>query len=880
MLRDPFRRRSVPVLYWIASIMLASLSTNVNGSPPESNPGKNEKEPRIIRRFSASDLNRLEHGIHLPRVGTYTVKIWSSSKEHWILETTKGGAWSFKLERDGSEGPPAWKTAGTINVESLVSPIRFSFDRGTRDIPKSVPSSIWIVSDADFDPSPAALDVARGRIDSSDSNQDPRRLTVRTNREGVDFRAPASPEEWKARANALREQVRVALGLLPEWPKTPLHPIVRAKVERDGYTTENVALETLPGFYLCGTLYRPLHPKGKSPGLLCPHGHWKEGRMVADVQKRCSRWAQMGCVVFMYDMVGYNDSQAFGHEFLNDNLRRWGLSLPSLQTWNSIRALDWLTTLADVDSARIGMTGESGGGTQTFLLTAIDDRIRVAAPAVMVSEGFQGGCVCENAAGLRIGTDNVEIAALCAPRPLMMVGATGDWTIHTMSRAYPAIRDVFRLIGDPSNVHARAFDFPHNYNQTSREAVYAWMAPRLLGDVDPKSFAETPQSVATAGELLVFDKDHPAPGDLRSASELESALVSMLTKRLEELAPPKNATTPWDAGRLVLKTIHRVRVDLENPLPKDLAERDLRVIDREDDSLGAWTIRHFRVSRTRHDEEIPVVSIERKRPETDRSYPSTRAFRALTILVHPRGKAGLTDEAGKPIPLVVELLKRDQLVVGFDPLFTGEAFDPSSPFSRRPETIHFDTYNAVPAVDRMQDLATVVAWSKTRLRGSEVNVIGLGAFGPLVLLARPSIEGIARTAVDLHGIDLDNSSSVIPAEIDIPGVLQFGGLAGAASLISPAALFLFHAESSDRNRPARAYGSLDASQRMRVEKAGPSPTVWIDPQRHIRLREIMRLERAAQYSFVCCISRSSRSPADAPACGGTPPALRRRSQSP
>ncbi len=137
--------------------------------------------------------------------------------------------------------------------------------------------------------------------------------------------------------------------------------------------------------------------------------------MNPEVQQRCIRWAKLGCVVFMYDMVGYNDSKPFTHAFLNDRLRRWGLSLPTLQTWNSIRALDWLTSLPDVDPARIGCTGESGGGTQTFLLTALDDRIKVSAPVVMVSDTFQGGCVCENAAGLRHGTDNVEFAAHVRP---------------------------------------------------------------------------------------------------------------------------------------------------------------------------------------------------------------------------------------------------------------------------------------------------------------------------------------------------------------------------------------------------------------------------------------------------------------------------------
>ena len=210
----------------------------------------------------------------------------------------------------------------------------------------------------------------------------------------------------------------VTLGLWPMFPKAPLNPIITGKLDRDDYTIEKVVLETFPGFTLSGNLYRPANQCGRVPAILCPHGHWEDGRMNPEVQQRCIRWAKLGCIVFMYDMVGYNDSKPFPHVFLNDRLRRWGLSLPTLQTWNSIRALDWLSSLPDVDPARIGCTGESGGGTQTFLLTALDDRVKVSAPVVMVSDTFQGGCVCENAAGLRYGTDNVEFAALCAPRPL------------------------------------------------------------------------------------------------------------------------------------------------------------------------------------------------------------------------------------------------------------------------------------------------------------------------------------------------------------------------------------------------------------------------------------------------------------------------------
>ena len=152
------------------------------------------------------------------------------------------------------------------------------------------------------------------------------------------------------------------MGLWPMWPKTPLEPKVFGKVERDGYTIEKVVLETFPGFTLSGNLYRPAGKSGKLPGMLCPHGHWADGRVNPDVQLRCIRWAKLGCVVFMYDMVGYNDSKPFGHAFLNDRLRRWGLSLVTLQTWNSIRALDWLTSLPDVDPRGSAARANREGG--------------------------------------------------------------------------------------------------------------------------------------------------------------------------------------------------------------------------------------------------------------------------------------------------------------------------------------------------------------------------------------------------------------------------------------------------------------------------------------------------------------------------------------
>src|SRR5207248_982478 len=210
---------------------------------------------------------------------------------------------------------------------------------------------------------------------------------------------------------------------------------------------------SLPGQYGSGNLYRPKNKTGKLPGVLCPHGHWANGRFYDagdkgaktqidlgaektsegafyPLQARCAMLARMGCVVFHYDMVGVADSQQIAHRagFTDAEAELRLQSFMGLQTWNSIRALDFLLSLPDVDPKRIGVTGASGGGTQSFLLCAIDDRPTVAFPAVMVSTAMQGGCVCENCSNLRQDTGNVELAALFAPKPLGMTGAH-DWTI-------------------------------------------------------------------------------------------------------------------------------------------------------------------------------------------------------------------------------------------------------------------------------------------------------------------------------------------------------------------------------------------------------------------------------------------------------------------
>jgi hypothetical protein len=722
----------------------------------------------------------------------------------------------------GGDPQPRWQKLGMVRVREG-RPLKVVVAARTKPEtkkgkdkrpPAPVPTLLLLGPDSQTDPQ-RLLDLVRGRVDSAEPSPDRRRSQVRTNQQGADFQPPSSAPAWRDRAQHLREQMLVSLGLWPMPPKTPLEPRIYGRLQRDGYTIEKVVLETLPGFTLSGDLYRPANSSGRLPGLLCPHGHWEDGRVNPEVQERCIRWAKLGAVVFMYDMVGYNDSKPFTHAFQSGRLRLWGLSLAGLQTWNSMRALDWITCLPDVDPVRIGCTGESGGGTQTFLLTALDQRVKVAAPVVMVSDSFQGGCECENAAGLRHGTDNVEFAALAAPRSMILIGATGDWTAKTMTNAFPTIRGVYSLSGATGQVQAAVFDFPHNYNQTSRNAVYAFMGKWLLGIKDPEKTREGAQETEKPETLRTWDSAHPPPKGRKTPEQLEADLVNLLGSQIEALAPTKTHPATWDAARRFLEVALSNRLGIDKMLPETIQQ-----VGGSAHSRAGYFIAHWQLGRWRG-EAIPVVHLQ-----------PTRATGRLTVIADPRGKLALATPGGEPSRLAQALLDAGQSVVGFDPLFVGESIDPMNPVSHRPETAHFDCYNPSLAADQIHDLVTVLIWARSQPEVREVNLIGQGSSGPQVLLARPLLEGLGRTMVNLAGCQDSDGSGEISAAWDLPGLFQFGGLKAATALAAPAPLWIVRAGPAfQRAWPETAYELAGSAHTLRFSADVPTPQViarWID----------------------------------------------------
>ena len=343
--------------------------------------------------------------------------------------------------------------------------------------------------------------------------------------------------DWTGHAAHLRHSILSEVGLWPLPQRCPLNPIVHSESICDGYTVENVAIETLPGFFATGNLYRPTGGAKPYPAVLSPHGHFRDdqnrlnGRVHPDIQTRCATLARMGAIVFVIDMVGAVDSNQIDH---NASL---GFSL---QLWNNIRALDYLCTQPDVDPTRIGVTGASGGGSQTVSLAAVDPRVTVSVPVVMVSAMFDGGCSCESGPPVfrsrRHETNLAQLAAMAAPRPMMLISCGADWTAKMPHLGFPYIRDIYALYDKTplvENLHLG--DEDHDYGASKRAGAYRFLARHLdlpiesvmrEGEID-----ESQVTIHEPRQLRVFTAENPRPKHSLSGGEAIGQALAEARKR-------------------------------------------------------------------------------------------------------------------------------------------------------------------------------------------------------------------------------------------------------------------------------------------------------------------------------------------------------------
>jgi dienelactone hydrolase len=589
----------------------------------------------------------------------------------------------------------------------------------------------------------------------------------------------ANQAQWLARAEELRKQVLVAEGLWPMPPRTPLNAVIHDEIDRDTYIIKKVFFASYPGHYVSGNLYLPKGRSGKLPAVLSPHGHWTNGRLYEappnivqqqlaeggemaeagaryPLQARCAMLARMGCVVFQYDMVGYADSKPIEHRigFTDAEAILRLQSFMGLQTWNSLRALDFLTSLPQVDSQRIAVTGASGGGTQTFILGVIDDRPAAEFPAVMVGEAMQGGCICENAPLLRINTNNVEFAATFAPKPLGM-SAANDWTRDMETDALPKIRTIYSLFGVPQNVIGKHFNFEHNYNQISREMMYTFLNEHFhLGW--PSPVKEVPFNPVPLSELSVYDHEHPRPADASDSK----ALRQYMTRTSDEQIAAIRRDDPKQY-QMLLTTALQVMVADHMPKPADI------IVD------------HQTLKRSGAHQPLPFKRLIPKEDHGD-----------VLIWVDPAGRSSLFDRFGHVDADAQRLLDSGFAIICPDLFLTGENRPQGVATTMPSATIYANqnyagflyNFNRSIMAERVDDLLTTIAFAQSDQHTKRIHLLATGDFAPATVLAK-ALAGatIDRTAVDLNGFD--RRRIMVPTDQQmLPGLLKYGGLGGFAAL--------------------------------------------------------------------------------------------------
>lgn len=606
----------------------------------------------------------------------------------------------------------------------------------------------------------------------------------------------ASREEWEKTAESLRNRILIACGLYPLPERTPLNPSITGRTEHADYIIENVALEALPGFYVTGNLYRPTG-EGPFPAVACPHGHWENGRFentdTCSVAGRCITFARMGIVAFSYDMVGYNDSRQFAKSWghspegipLEERRRQalWGIHPFGVQLWSSMRVLDFLEGLPYVDKDRLACTGASGGGTQTFALFAVDPRVKVSAPVNMISHTMQGGCMCENAPLIRFDVCNMEIGALMAPRPMLMVSATGDWTKETPQVEFPAIRGIYALYDAADRVENHHVDAGHNYNRESREAVYRFFGKWLLNDKAFNNFTEPSFEVEPPAALRVFADDH-LPNTAKTQDEIISDMIDSAKTRWANLLPKTPAETNTfkqqfgDALRQVLS--------VSTPLPEEIS---IRTVARR--RAAGIEASYLVLGRKEKGEAFRAILF---RPV------SNRHVKHAVVLVTGKSLDEITSaRAAAPFSYVRAFVHAQVPVLLVEPFLT------SGKGERKYEKFP-DTFVPTDTAYRIQDILTATTFLRSQLPAkAHLNLIGLDRAGMWCLFAGAMDEQIASVLVDLHHFDTNDDAAWI-ASYYIPCIRSAGDVLTACALTAPRKLALFNvAETFDKDTAQRFF---------------------------------------------------------------------------
>ena len=668
------------------------------------------------------------------------------------------------------------------------------------------------------------------------------------------FQVPRNLEEWHERRQATKHRLQYATGLWPMPQRTQPQAVIHGKTDRDTYTVEKVYFESYPNHFVTGSLYRPRNNSDKSPAVLCPYGHWPKGRFqdlgIEGVQReiasgaerheiggrhplqaRCVQLAKMGCVVFMFDMLGYADSQQIGDDIAHrleqerkptDGSSRWGflstqaelrmLTPLGLQTYNSLCALDFVAALPDVDASRIGVTGGSGGATQTLMMCALDDRIAAAFPVVMVSTAMQGGCPCENACCLRVGVGNVDFAALFAPKPMAFASAN-DWTKEFHLDGFPEIQQLYAMFSANENsALAPLIHHPHNYNYESRSHMYEWFNKHLqLGFESP--IVEEDYVPLTVEELSVWNAEHPAPS---TSPDYETKLLASMevSSGIDYSSNPPSDQASLDQFREIMDVALQVALCTE--LPRE-DNPTFKLIGRE--QLDNHQLVSGLIQDPTRGTELPCIAL----------IPG-QWNQEFMIWADGAGKQSLFESSGTPNTQVAAMLAAGYAVVGADLLYQGEFLGDSAPQnlartadSRRDLAAYTYGYNPTLFAHRTSDLLTLLdCLSEWEGKSRRIHVIGLQGAAPWVIAAR-AVAGdrIATALVDTESFRFAELSTWKDQNF-LPGAVKYGDLPAMIAMSAPHPLFVT-GESEVPPLVNSAYALSDGTENLHVVEDPSEP---------------------------------------------------------
>ena len=560
-----------------------------------------------------------------------------------------------------------------------------------------------------------------------------------------------SRQEVENRREELRFNLRMAAGLYP-WPeKTPLNVRMEDVAVCEGYSVRKIMYESVPGFWSTGNLYLPDPVPAKAPAILYCMGHFEEQRLTReeriDVPQQLANFARMGFVCLVPDMIGKVDSKQISHDYGRDEMELWQSNGLGVQLWNNIRALDLLCDLACVDADKIGMTGCSGGATQTLLTSLVDDRIKAAAPINMISLEMQGGCQCENAPGLRRHTENCEMCCTLAPLPLFISGSTGDWTKNQETIEYPLLRETYRLFDAEDKLEHYYQVAGHQYNEKTRRRVYHFFARTLMKqDI---LWEEQAIEVADLQALTWFRGEGHAPG-FGSDEEFFAAHKQELTRRIAPLSKQeKRRMLAWMTG---------------------MRDFELFTADPSVFPLDGVTMYHD-AAITHGGVQLPFIRLI---PE---GWDGKRICLSLG-----------EDKSCVDKPCIQQLLKDGVAVLSGDLFLLGEISpDRFVPITDHQGARYFTTFHYTADGYRIQDVALL--WKAAQKFAPECSLWAEGPAARAAACALPFLADVKDARLEAAALELHQDADYMK-HFYVPGIHLLGGLEGCLTLCDcPVTLF-------------------------------------------------------------------------------------------